>query len=122
MSTHHKLSVFYYLLLDYDAVASASGGKGGLADRFAARSGVREKYQTFMPGLWFLDRQQFEVRYRSYMRPLRPLPSVTGGLPPADSLSSSPVSSRHSLRLTPVSIAGCPGKPNPPNPPTRVRR
>lgn len=63
MSTHHKLSVFYYLLLDYDAAASgpSSGGKGALADRFAARSGVPEKYQTFMMGLWYLDRQQFEV-------------------------------------------------------------
>ena len=61
MSTHHKLSVFYYLLLDYDAAATASTSSRSLADKFAARSGVPEKYQTFMTGLWYLDRQQFEV-------------------------------------------------------------
>lgn len=73
MSSHHKLSVFYYLLLDYDAARDRSQ----LAETFARRSGVPEKYQTFMTGLWHLDRQQFDVTSPSQSLFPRPLLAYT---------------------------------------------
>jgi len=55
MSIHHRLSIFYYLLLDLDH------GKTKLSEDFLTTSGMPEKYQIFMKGLWYLDRHQFKV-------------------------------------------------------------
>lgn len=57
-AAHHKLSVLYYILLDFDSLH----GRGVFADTFALRFGVPKKYQLFMKGLWQMDRQQFSVR------------------------------------------------------------
>lgn len=59
VSAHHKLSVFYYLLLDYDGVR---GSKSQLAEDFAIRSGLPKKYQILMRGLWHMDRKEFKAR------------------------------------------------------------
>jgi hypothetical protein len=64
-SAHHKLSVFYYLLLDFDLVR---GMKSQLAEEFAASSGLPSKYQILMRGLWHMDRKEFKVS----SSPIRP--------------------------------------------------
>ena len=58
MTMHHRLSIFYYVLLDFDA----AHGKPDLSEAFVSASGVPYKYQIFMKGLWLLDRHQFKVR------------------------------------------------------------
>ncbi|GJC87433.1 protein ELYS [Colletotrichum liriopes] len=58
MSTHHRLSIFYYILLDFDT----SQTRAQPSSKFAVTSGVPKNYQIFMKGLWLLDHQQFEVR------------------------------------------------------------
>lgn len=68
ISLHHKLSVLYYLLLDVDALAGHRG-EGRLAERFAARAGVPRKYQTFMEGLWTMDRGDFAVALEDLAHP-----------------------------------------------------
>ncbi|KAF5023379.1 hypothetical protein F66182_4536 [Fusarium sp. NRRL 66182] len=55
MSTHHKFSIFYYVLLDFDRTS----GRENLSDTFVDASGMPKKYQIFMKGLWYLDRQEF---------------------------------------------------------------
>lgn len=57
MSTHHKFSLFYYILLDFDYVA---GGES-LSENFVEISGMPQKYKIFMKGLWHMDRQEFSV-------------------------------------------------------------
>jgi hypothetical protein len=59
MSVHHRLSIFYYLLLDLDH------GKMRVSEDFLSTSGMPDKYQIFMRGLWYLDRHQFKVRSNS---------------------------------------------------------
>ena len=63
MSSHHKLSVFFYLLLDFDEGLGLQG-RSSAAESFATRSGVPTKYQIFMRGLWDMDRHQFQVCYQ----------------------------------------------------------
>lgn len=58
MSMHHKQSLLYYILLDFDAV----NGHEAVAEDFASDSGMPSTYQDFMKGLWFLDREDFPVR------------------------------------------------------------
>ncbi|CAK7213975.1 hypothetical protein SCUCBS95973_001983 [Sporothrix curviconia] len=58
MTTHHKLSALYYLLLDHDDGLSA---RSKISDHFAAQTGMPERYQIFMSGLWHMDRLQFAV-------------------------------------------------------------
>jgi hypothetical protein len=60
VSTHHKLSVFYYLLLDYDL---ARGHTSAVADDFVVKSGLPRKYHLMMRGLWHMDRKEFKVRH-----------------------------------------------------------
>lgn len=60
MSMHHKLSLFYYILLDFDA----SDSRGAASDRFASAYGMPRNYQLLMKGLWYLDRQEFSVCIR----------------------------------------------------------
>ncbi|KAB5542451.1 nuclear pore complex assembly-domain-containing protein [Coniochaeta sp. 2T2.1] len=69
VSTHHKLSVFYYLLLDYDFVR---GGKSQLAEEFAVNSGVPAKYQLLMRGLWHMDRKEFKFALEYLAHPSLP--------------------------------------------------
>lgn len=57
MTMHHKFSIFYYLLLDFDQVS----GRENASEAFADASGMPRKYQIFMKGLWYLDKQQFSV-------------------------------------------------------------
>ncbi|KAF6816052.1 hypothetical protein CPLU01_13966 [Colletotrichum plurivorum] len=56
MSMHHRLSIFYYILLDFDA----SQTRPQASSQFATASGVPKSYQIFMKGLWLLDHLQFE--------------------------------------------------------------
>ncbi|EFX03382.1 hypothetical protein CMQ_5432 [Grosmannia clavigera kw1407] len=58
MSTHHKLSALYYLLLDHD---DAIGPRMKLTEKFALQTGMPKRYQIFMRGLWHMDRLQFQV-------------------------------------------------------------
>ena len=60
MSIHHKLSLFYYMLLDFEAPS----GQQAASEIFATESGMPSNYQIFMSGLWYLDRQDFSVRRR----------------------------------------------------------
>lgn len=57
MTMHHRLSIFYYVLLDFDYANKRSD----YSEDFAAVSGVPKKYQIFMKGLWLLDRHEFKV-------------------------------------------------------------
>lgn len=58
MTTHHKLSALYYLLLDHDDGLQA---RSKISDNFAAQTGMPKRYQIFMSGLWHMDRLQFAV-------------------------------------------------------------
>ncbi|KAL7924825.1 nuclear pore complex assembly domain-containing protein [Trichoderma austrokoningii] len=51
MSMHHKLSLLYYVLLDFDIV----DGQASLSETFASASGMPQKYEIFMKGLWYMD-------------------------------------------------------------------
>ncbi|KAI9147562.1 Protein ELYS [Paramyrothecium foliicola] len=55
MSMHHKLSLFYYILLDFPAANDRSTP----SETFAVESGVPLNYQIFMKGLWYMDRHDF---------------------------------------------------------------
>lgn len=57
ISIHHRLSIFYYLLLDFDG----QDARTQYSTKFAEVSGVPKNYQILMRGLWLLDHQQFEV-------------------------------------------------------------
>ncbi|KAM0324858.1 hypothetical protein ACHAQA_007824 [Verticillium albo-atrum] len=56
ISTHHRLSIFYYLLLDTDG----NDNRAQFSAHFATASGVPKNYQIFMKGLWLLDHHKFE--------------------------------------------------------------
>lgn len=58
MSTHHKLSLFYYVLLDFDG----TNGPPYTSQEFVAASGIPANYQLFMQGLWYMDHLEFSVR------------------------------------------------------------
>ncbi|KAG5951813.1 hypothetical protein E4U53_002252 [Claviceps sorghi] len=55
MSMHHKLSLFYYILLDFDDLSNDIR----VSDDFVALSGMPANYQLFMKGLWYMDRQEY---------------------------------------------------------------
>ncbi|KAH6605813.1 elys-domaining containing [Trichoderma cornu-damae] len=55
MSMHHKLSLIYYVLLDFDTV----DGQASLSETFASASSMPQKYEIFMKGLWYMDCQDF---------------------------------------------------------------
>jgi hypothetical protein len=69
VSAHHKLSVFYYLLLDYDWVR---GTTSQLAEEFTASSGLPAKYQILMHGLWHMDRNEFKYALEYLAHPSLP--------------------------------------------------
>ena len=58
MSLHHKFSLLYYLLLDFDEADARTLA----SDNFATASGMPKNYQILMKGLWHLDQQEFSVR------------------------------------------------------------
>ncbi|CAG9996156.1 unnamed protein product [Clonostachys byssicola] len=55
MSLHHKFSLLYYVLLDFDEAADRSVP----SESFVSASGMPSNYQIFIKGLWHLDRKQF---------------------------------------------------------------
>lgn len=64
-SDHQKLSVFYYMLLDFNEHLGLKS-RINFAEVFASRFGLPKKYEIFMRGLWHLDRQQFSVRLSQF--------------------------------------------------------
>ncbi|KAK3689843.1 nuclear pore complex assembly-domain-containing protein [Podospora appendiculata] len=69
VSSHHKLSVLYYLLLDHDDIR---GQRSQLAGALAEESGLPAKYQIFMRGLWSMDRGQFKFALEYLAHPSLP--------------------------------------------------
>ncbi|KAH7002326.1 nuclear pore complex assembly-domain-containing protein [Ilyonectria destructans] len=55
MSMHYKFSLFYYVLLDFDEAS----GHQNVSEAFVEASGMPKKYQIFMKGLWYMDKQDF---------------------------------------------------------------
>ncbi|OAA57761.1 hypothetical protein ISF_07002 [Cordyceps fumosorosea ARSEF 2679] len=55
MPTHHKLSLFYYILLDFDG----PNGPPYISQDFITASGLPANYQIFMQGLWYMDQLEF---------------------------------------------------------------
>ncbi|OAQ66373.1 nuclear pore complex assembly domain-containing protein [Pochonia chlamydosporia 170] len=55
MSMHHKFSLLYYILLDFDDANKDAFVSGS----FASLSGMPANYQLFMKGLWHMDREEF---------------------------------------------------------------
>lgn len=54
---HHKYSIFYYILLDFDQTSEHES----VSEAFVEASGMPKKYEIFMKGLWYLDRHDFSV-------------------------------------------------------------
>ncbi|KAL2137111.1 hypothetical protein VTI74DRAFT_8743 [Chaetomium olivicolor] len=69
VSPHAKLSVLYYLLLDYDEVR---GARSNLAESLAEESGLPQNYQILMRGLWHMDRQEFKFALEHLAHPSLP--------------------------------------------------
>lgn len=57
---HHKLSVLFYILLDFDAPS----GRRDCSTAFERSSFLPQKYQIYMKGLWHMDQLDFEVGER----------------------------------------------------------
>ncbi|KKA31079.1 hypothetical protein TD95_004593, partial [Thielaviopsis punctulata] len=55
MSTHHRLSIFFYALLDLTPQRQSNNS----AEIFANKAGLPKRYQTFMRGFYYLDKHQF---------------------------------------------------------------
>ncbi|KAL2186291.1 hypothetical protein L209DRAFT_780302 [Thermothelomyces heterothallicus CBS 203.75] len=69
VSPHAKLSVFYYLLLDYDELR---GARSNLAEALAEESGLPTNYQLLMRGLWHMDRKEFKFALENLAHPSLP--------------------------------------------------
>ncbi|KAK4124628.1 hypothetical protein N657DRAFT_644873 [Parathielavia appendiculata] len=69
VSPHAKLSVFYYLLLDYDELR---GARSNLAEALAEESGLPKNYQILMRGLWHMDRREFKFALEHLAHPSLP--------------------------------------------------
>ncbi|KAK2609583.1 hypothetical protein N8I77_003079 [Diaporthe amygdali] len=67
-SDHQKLSVFYYMLLDFNEHLGLQS-RINFAEVFASRFGLPKKYEIFMRGLWHLDRQQFSHALQDLAHP-----------------------------------------------------
>ena len=68
VAVHHKLSILYYLLLNFEdrpssrpSSRSRSQLGGNRAEDFAVQAAVPQKYTIFMKGLWLLDSAQFDL-------------------------------------------------------------
>jgi hypothetical protein len=55
---HHKFSLLYYVLLDFDD----ANNEVFVSQSFASLSGMPANYQLFMKGLWYMDREEYPVR------------------------------------------------------------
>ncbi|RQM08312.1 hypothetical protein DH86_00003811 [Scytalidium sp. 3C] len=62
---HHKISVLYYILLDFDSLTS----RREYSAHFEQSSYLPQKYQIYMQGLWFLDRLNFELALQYLTHP-----------------------------------------------------
>lgn len=62
MSMHHKFSLLYYILLDFDDASK----EVFVSESFASLSGMPANYQLFMKGLWHMDREEYSVRLREH--------------------------------------------------------
>ncbi|KAK4131436.1 hypothetical protein BT67DRAFT_155632 [Trichocladium antarcticum] len=69
VSAHAKLSVLYYLLLDYDELR---GARSSLADSLAEESDLPQNYQILMRGLWHMDRKEFKFALEHLAHPSLP--------------------------------------------------
>jgi hypothetical protein len=69
VSSHAKLSVFYYFLLDYDELR---GARSNLAEALAEESGLPQNYQILMRGLWHMDRKEFKFALEHLAHPSLP--------------------------------------------------
>jgi len=54
---HHKISVLYYILLEFDFAT----GRREYSTTLEENAFLPQKYQIYMKGLWHLDRKEFEV-------------------------------------------------------------
>ncbi|KHJ35386.1 putative ccch zinc finger domain protein [Erysiphe necator] len=62
---HYKLSVFFYVLLEFDRVMSTCQS----SEVFVQKSFLPKKYQTLIKGLWHMDHQEFEVALQYLAHP-----------------------------------------------------
>lgn len=67
-SDHQKLSVFYYMLLDFNDHLGLQS-RINFAEVFASRFSLPKKYEIFMRGLWHLDRQQYSNALQDLAHP-----------------------------------------------------
>ncbi|KAG8158338.1 hypothetical protein KVR01_012099 [Diaporthe batatas] len=67
-SDHQKLSVFYYMLLDFNDHLGLKS-RMDFAELFASRFSLPKKYEIFMRGLWHLDRQQYSNALQDLAHP-----------------------------------------------------
>lgn len=58
-----KISVFYYVLLEFDYAT----GERRASNELAEKAFLPEKYQIYMKGLWHLDRREFEVHCSCFL-------------------------------------------------------
>ena len=68
LADHHKLSLLYYLLLDWDI----ANPRAALSESFAFSASVPSQYQTFMKGLWCLDRRDSATAIQYLAHPSLP--------------------------------------------------
>jgi len=65
VADHHKLSVLYYILLDFDAPTR----RREYSTALEKSSFLPQKYQIYIKGLWHLDRLEFEVALQYLTHP-----------------------------------------------------
>ncbi|KAK4166529.1 nuclear pore complex assembly-domain-containing protein [Cladorrhinum sp. PSN259] len=70
VSLHARLSVLYYLLLDFDEIRSSS--LSNLALSLADESGLPKNYQILMRGLWHMDHNEFKFALEHLCHPSLP--------------------------------------------------
>ncbi|RKF57214.1 Protein ELYS [Erysiphe neolycopersici] len=62
---HYKLSVFYYVLLEFDQMTKTCESSKALVQK----SFLPKKYQTLIKGLWHMDHQEFEIALQFLTHP-----------------------------------------------------
>lgn len=69
VSSHLKISLLYYLLLDHDDIHP---GRSQWADGFAEEAGLPKKHQILIRGLWHMDRKEFQYAIENLTHPSLP--------------------------------------------------
>ncbi|KAM7185276.1 protein ELYS [Rhypophila sp. PSN 637] len=69
VTLYHKLSVLYYLLLDFDCTF---GTQSQLAQSLADEASLPQKYQILMRGLWHMDHKEFKFALEHLTHPSLP--------------------------------------------------